>query len=370
MSNISTAELVSAVDRSLDEAVQKHQRTVDEKLSGLDAKFRDLELNALCGIKGGTHRAPRSLAATIAKSDNFKHFANREVKQFAMPFDRELKSLVNEGAGSTSDDGYNTHPERAPGLFNDPRRPLTLLDAFPTQQVSSATFEFVRLNGYTNSAAEQGEEGSTKAETALPTDLKSVRHATIAHWLVASEQVLQDVPGLDMQVSNLLRYGVLAKAEELIVKGTGDIEGLETVGTAFAGETGEDMATAISRAEAHLAATGWRGSHVVMNPNDWHAMRTQKRGSSDDAFIVGSWMNPPSLNAWGLQVVTSPSVTAGTSIVLDASQVAILDRMQAMVEFFRQDGHQARSNLITIRSEARLGFAVFAPTAVQLVTLP
>lgn len=365
MSN-DTDRLIKAVKTTLDEAVESYEGNLDE----LKSRLQHLETETLCGFKGSQHRAPSSLAATIAKADNFKHFVNREIKQFGLPVVQDLKSLVNVGAASSNDDAYDTHPERAPGLFNDPRRPLTLLDAFPTQRVSSATFEFIRLNGYTNSAAEQGEEGSAKAETALPTDLKSVRHATIAHWLPASEQVLQDVPGLDMQISNLLRYGVLAKAEELIVKGTGDIEGLETVGTAFAGDTGEDMATAISRAEAHLAATGWRGSHVVMNPNDWHDMRTQKRGSSDDAFVVGSWMSPPSMNAWGMQVAVSPSVTEGTSIVLDASQVAILDRMQAIVEFFRTDNVNVRSNLVTLRAEARMGFAVFAPAAVQLVTLP
>jgi len=74
------------------------------------------------------------------------------------------------------------------------------------------------------------------------------------------------------------------------------------------------------------------------------------------------------LNAWGLAVVTTPSVSAGTAIVLDANQVAILDRQAVTVEAFRQDGTNVQQNLITIRGEARIGFACFAPTAVRLVT--
>ena len=73
-------------------------------------------------------------------------------------------------------------------------------------------------------------------------------------------------------------------------------------------------------------------------------------------------------NIWGLSVVTTPAVTAGRPIVLDSSQVAILDRMSAVVEAFRTDATNIRENLITLRAETRLGFAVYAASAVRLVS--
>ena len=361
-------EAVSAEVKSLKaqnaDLIQKHE--------GLASMFREFEQATLTTATGGqlrTARAKKSLAEQFSGSDSFKAFLGRETKSASFATDRTLKALVNEGAADSNATEYPTQAQRDPNLANDPRRRLSLLEALPTRPMVSATFEWVSLDGYSNAAAEQGLEGEEKAEAGLPNELKTVRAATVAHFLPASEQVLQDTPGLAMQIESLLRYGVQAKAEALIVGGTGNIQGLETVGTAFPGETGEDMATAISRAEAHLAAIGWSGTHCIMHPQDWHAMRTQKRGSSDDSFVVGSWMNPPTLNAWGLEIVTSPSVTLGTAIVLDASQVAILDRMSAVVEAFREDGSNVRENMVTLRSEARMAFAVFAPSAVQLVTV-
>jgi len=340
-----------------------------EKSEGLAARFQEFEQNALCGMRSGIMTQRRkSLGAEFAESESFRSLVARESKNAAITKSSFLKNLVNDGADSTGDDAYPTQSQRDPRLANDPRRRLTLLEALPTIPVTSSTFDYVSLNGYANSAAEQSGEGVAKAETSMPIELKTVRPATIAHWLPASEQVLSDVPQLSNQISSLLAYGVRAKAESLIVAGSGIIQGLEQIGTAFNGSTGESMEIAISAAQADMEADGWMASHVLLNPADWHAMRTRRRGASDDAFVVGSWMNPPSLNAWGLAVVTTPSVSAGTAIVLDANQVAILDRQAVTVEAFRQDGTNVQQNLITIRGEARIGFACFAPTAVRLVT--
>ncbi len=351
-------------------ALKAQNQELVEQNEGLAARFQEFEQRELTGMRGVHHAAPRkTLGDQFAESDGFQAMTEGSARNATFATKAYLKSVVNDGADSSGDDAYDAPAQRDPRLANDPRRRLTLLDALPTIGVDSATFEYVELDdAYSNAADEQTNEGDTKAEASLPTNLKSVRPATLAHWLPASEQVLADVPMLQQQIANLLNYGVRAKAENLIVGGNGVISGLEQVGTAFTGDSGDTMEIAISDAQATMEAEGWLASHVIMHPQDWHTMRTRRRGSSDEAFVVGSWMNPPTLNAWGMQVVTSPSVTQGTSIVIDSSQVAILDRQAVQVEAFRQDATNVRENLVTIRAEARIGFAVFAPSAVRLVS--
>ena len=352
-------------------SLREQNRELVEKNESLAARFQEFEQTALTTARPGTFgrsKVTKSLGEQFAASDSFQAFVNREAKTATFTSNATLKSLVNIGAGDSNTTEYPTHPERDPRLGNDPRRRLSLLEALPTRPMTSATFEWVSLDGYQNSADEQELEGDTKAVATMPNELKSVRAATVAHYLVASEQVLADTPQLSAQIESLLRYGVMAKGEHLITKGNGIINGLEEVGTAFTAATGLGLADAISEAQATMDAAGWQASHVVLNPIDWHAIRSERAAGGNEQYVASGWNMPATPSIWGLTVVTSPSVTAGRPIVLDSTQTAILDRQSAVVEAFRQDGNQVRENLVTIRAEARMAFACYAPSAVRLVT--
>lgn len=360
--SIDTNELIAAVDST----IERHEQKSREQIATLEAKLRDLETSKLGVMPGTSQRSGVRLGEMLAKSDAFQGLKNRESKSATLSLNHSIKSLVQSGFDSSGDDPYRSQAERDPRLANDPRRPLTLLEALPSLPVSAATFEFVALNGYQNAAAEQGAEGVAKAEASLPTELKSTRIATIAHWLRASEQILQDVPQLTQQIANLMSFGVRSKAESLIIAGSGDIQGLQTVGTAFTASSGLALADAISEASADMAADGWLPSHVLMNPADWHSIRSER--DQEGSYVAQGWGGLVAPSLWGLSVVESASVQAGTPIVIDASQLAVLDRMGAIVELFREDATNVQANLVTLRSEMRLGFACFAPASVRLVS--
>ena len=112
---------------------------------------------------------------------------------------------------------------------------------------------------------------------------------------------------------------------------------------------------------------GWNPGLIILNPTDWHIIRSE-RTATEKAYVAGGWSNPAAPSIWGLPVITTPSLTAGTALILDPSQCAILDRMQARVEIDR-DGDDFSKNLITLRSEIRTGLAVFSPTAVLKMAL-
>ncbi|MBS0218024.1 MAG: phage major capsid protein [Proteobacteria bacterium] len=295
---------------------------------------------------------------------------NRTSKSATVAIDTDLRALFKSVTGDTGAEQWDVNPQRYTGQIGaDPRRVLSLFDVLPRLKVNSNAFEFHRLDSYTNAAAYQATEGSAKAAGAMPTSLLTAPITTIAHYFKASEQVLSDVPALQMQMDNLLRYGVLAKAESELVAGNtaGKIQGLLTQATAFTATAGAKRADDIGEAMTSLRISGWNPGLVILHPTDWHIIRSE-RSATEKLYVAGGWDNPASPSIWNSPVLTTPSLGAGTALILDPSQCAILDRQQVVVEVGR-DGDDFTKNLVTIRGEARLGFAVFSPSAVLKLAL-
>ncbi|TWH77296.1 HK97 family phage major capsid protein [Azomonas agilis] len=284
-----------------------------------------------------------------------------------------LKALTNEGQGAEGSTGYAAQPQRAEGLYNDPRRSLTLLSVLPSLPVTSSTFEYMRLATANNLAAFQIKEGDQKAETNYGMELETANIATVAHWTKASAQVLDDTPALSQKLLSLLEYGVLAKLEaELIlgVGGQGRINGLFSLSTSFtpSGVVNQyDMPPAdrLGAAVVHLQASGWVAGLILMNPVDWHLLASER--DADGQYVLGSPRDPSPLSLWGVPVVLSPSCPRNAAMVLDPAQIAILDRQSPTLMASREDGNNFTSNMVTLLGEMRVGLAVFASGAVLLV---
>jgi HK97 family phage major capsid protein len=353
------------------EAVKDGLKGVEDRFN---AKFDDLATEV--AQKLGT--APDS-AMRGSKSAALPMFGNDEgVRRFAS--DRSLKSmsvnialppntLFKAVVGDVTTGGdlvYNVAPQRDPRLANFPARRLTVFDVLPRLQASSNAFEYNALDGYTSAAAFQANEGAAKAAGTMPTELLSAPICTIAHYFKLSEQVLADAPALQAQVSNLLAYGVMAKASAEILVGStsGKIQGLATQATgSYNLTTTASLADQIGDAVTALDVAGWRPDLVVMHPSDWFAIRSERTSTLTGEYIANGWAGPAEQGIWGMRVVTDPSVPAGQPLVLDSSQVAILDRMQTRVEFGRS-GDDMTNNLITALGECRIGLVVFAPSAI------
>jgi HK97 family phage major capsid protein len=340
-----------------------------------DAKLRELrdqmaDLAQRQGTPSGFNATPfKSLGSIVSGSAQLAQLLNRETKSVMIPApELSLKTLVGD-AGGVDHTPVNIQPQRAPGMYNAPYRPLSLLEVMPRVPVISNAFEFIALEGYTNASDYQAKEGDLKAEQDLASGVQTANIATIAVTLPASEQVLADAPGLAMFLDAHLRHGVLSKLERELVAGaggTGQINGLLPQATAFTTTAGFSNADTIGQAMAQLQATGWTPGIVVMHPNDWHAIRSAT--ASDGQYVAGGWNQPAGPSIWNVPVVTTAAMTEGTVLVMDPAQVALLDRQSVNVSMGMVMDQFSR-NAITIRCELRAGLAVFAPSAVLKVTL-
>lgn len=339
-----------------------------EKVSTLQASVDEMAVKLACKRGYDTAPAGSRLIADALNGDGMRALREGSANAALLPLAVSINDLR---AATITTDGYGTAPQFDPRIAGVAVRPLSLIDLLPRIPVTAGAFQYNRVTGaYANAADYQALEGDLKANQDVPMGIIDSPIATIAAMTALSEQVLSDAPALQQQVDNLLLYGTSAKLEgELIagIGGTGKITGLLTAGTAFVPTTGASNEDAVSECAAHLQSLGFVPSAVLVNPGDFHKLRTSKASGSGE-YLAGSWNQPPVPSIWGVPAVVSPSVPAGTAVVMDVAQTALLDRQQVRIDLGRVNDDFQR-NTLRVRAELRAGLAVFAPTAVQVVTI-
>ena len=81
--------------------------------------------------------------------------------------------------------------------------------------------QFVRESGSTNAAAMQAGEGVAKGESAMTFELKNATVETLAHWIPASRQLLEDAASLQDYINSRLLYFLKLKEEDQLLNGNG-----------------------------------------------------------------------------------------------------------------------------------------------------
>jgi HK97 family phage major capsid protein len=357
-------------------ALSVQQNEAAERLAGIEQEVAAMKGRSIHG--GGNVDAAPSVSAEFIKSAQMQAMRDGapgtgRVTLKTGGIKTLTKALNNSGVGQASgNQDYSVQPNRdVSNLWNQPQRRLSLIDALRVLPVSAAAFEYMQLTGFTNAAAVQSKEGDTKAEQTVATTIVTSQIATVAAFVRSSLQVTEDAPQLAYQLDNLLGYGCMAKLENLLINGAGNatdrIKGLLAYATA-ATTSATAAADMIGEALDELDSNGWQASVIVLNPADWGAIQ-RERSTSNGQYILGSARNPAPPSLWSVPVVTSPSLAAGTALVLDGSQLALLDRQEVSVMSSREDGTNFVTNQVTTLAELRAGLAVFSPGAVLSVDL-
>lgn len=371
----STEALVLKHLQDRDEEINRFATDAKETIQGLKDRLHDLEQKsarrgAPAGYGGGDDAIVK-MADAFTKSGQFEALKSGSPTTGRVTVENvAIKSLTNAGQGVAGSTSYSATAQRQPGLYNDPRRDLSLLDYLPSLPASSATFEYMQIKDYTNNATEQEEEGQQKAQTSIDAELETANIATVAHWTRASKQVLDDTPALGQQIGNLLNYGLLEKLESRLIAGPGGkgkIKGLIGYAVPHVVVGTLKPVDAIGQAVTAMKTSGWQARLIIMNPDDWFSISSER--DADGQYVLGSPRDPAPPVLWGVPVITSGSMPAGTVLLLDTTQVAMLDREQPTLMLSREDGNNFTSNLVTLLAELRAGLAVFSTGAVRSVDI-
>lgn len=259
-------------------------------------------------------------------------------------------------------------PERG-GVILAPQRRLTIRDLVAPGTTNSNAYEYVRETGFTNNAAVVG-EGMAKPYSDLKFELENANVRTIAHLFKGSRQILDDAAALQSFIDARARYGLLLAEEAQLLYGNGtgnNLHGIIPQAQVYAAPAGVVVQAAqrIDRIRlALLQATlaEFPSTGVVLNPIDWAAIELLKDG--EGRYIIGKPQEGTAPRLWNLPVVETQAIVQDQFLVGAFSLAAqILDRMGIEVLVSTENDKDFENNMVTIRAEERLAFAVYRPEA-------
>jgi HK97 family phage major capsid protein len=311
----------------------------------------------------------------LKESDSVQRFlrgesdkAKFEVKYLNI-FDRKDFTAASS-AGFATSGVYQI--DRTPGIVLEARRRVHPQDIIPSRPTSLAYVDFVKVNAAIADASPQGGETVTKFENATTVNTTSRKVETIATFIKASKQALSDWSELEGYLNGALFYAVQKKIGAEVYAGVGTtnyLSGLVTNATAFntallSASAGWTKIDAIAAAAQQVdIAEEEPANFVMLNPQDaWDIRRTK---DDEGRYLIGNPTANAPFNLWGLNVVESTVVTAGTFLVGSTSPAAaeIRNRQGITVELFTQNEDDPIKNVVTIRAEARLALVVYRPGA-------
>ncbi|WP_454826040.1 phage major capsid protein [Paraburkholderia xenovorans] len=365
-------EVKSAGEKALTEAKNAGalsadtKKAVDEllvKQGELQARLTEAEQKlARRGSEGGEQ--VKSLGQLVTEHEGVKAMmANREGKARVA-----LKAITSATTNADGSAGALVETQRLQGIIAPPERRMTVRDLITPGRTGSNAIEYMRETGFTNNAAIQATEGAAKAESTMKFDLQTTTVATIAHFVKASKQILDDAAMLGSYIDGRLRYGLAFVEEMQLLMGSGaggNLNGIYTQATAYAAPFVLDGATnidtlrlALLQAElAEFPATG-----IVLHPADWTRIELTK--TTEGAYLFA---NPQSIAGpvlWGRPIVATQAMTIDEFLVGAFKLGAqVFDREDANVLVSTEDADNFTKNMVTIRAEERLGLAVYRPQA-------
>ncbi len=341
--------------------VLRVSESLKDRVETLETRQLDLEQSAASRRRISSGGASASWGETVVESDSYRAFVANSCKgRVKIPVSNAITSATGSG-------GALVRPDRDANGVTLPRRRLLVRALLGQGRTGSNLVEYFREKTFTNNANVVS-EGGLKPESVLEYELENAPVRTIAHWIPASRQVMDDAPQLGTLIDTSLVYGLNIKeeAELLYGDGTGEhLYGMIPQATAFEISRIEALDTridvlrhAISQAEeADLPASG-----VILNTRDWLSILGTK-DTTGDYISNGPWSGGPG-TIWGLPVVWTNGIDVGDFLV-GAFETAtqIYDRMDPEVLVSDEDRDNFIKNMLTVRAEKRLAFAVKRPAA-------
>lgn len=354
-------------------AMAEEHASLIKEMPSMKDRLKAIEQMVADGPKGKQDR-PKTMGQEFIESDSFKNFKSGGTTKAKI----EVKNTIT-GESSTSPQNPNdtiVPAHRLPGIVPGAFRMLNLLDFVNTGTTSSNQIEYTRELLWTNDAEEQN-EGLQKNESDLTFELITDPVRTIAHFIKASKQILDDAPMLVSYIDRRMSHGVLQRLQRQIINGNGvspRLSGLATTGrhTAFTPTSGDTRFDTVNRQKYAIMNSDYMANFVLLNPADFGTMERTKAGASGTGAYAGadgaamSYINNgivPML--WGLPVILSNEVASGKVFIGDSNQFQLFVREGVVVEMFEQDDTNVQKNLLTIRAEMRAAFAVYTPNAIR-----
>ena len=323
----------------------------------------------------------KSIGEQLVATNAYQAYVENGVK--GVDSNVEFKTTLNTT-------GYPPESLRAPGILETAlRNPDSVIGLFDQIQTSQNAYVYLEETTFDNQAGSIAEAGDISAtlESALAFTERTESIRKMATFLPVTDELLSDVAGIQGYVNSRLSTMMKLNMDNQLINGDGSApnltgvlnkSGINTFDYAlpYAGELGKlgQIYQAITeiRKDAFVEPDA-----IVMHPSDWYDIVTSvtdvdTSGSKNPLFVVaGGFGADAAPRIWGLRVVPSTVIAAGTMLVGkfgggDAAQVILREGVDLAVSDSHSDFFA--KNQLAIRLTMRLGFAIYRPAAFCTIT--
>lgn len=388
------AEL-SEKDRTSDE-VRKSIKSLQTEREDLDFEYRairtasqaklDIETNADARAfpqSTGEGYDARSAGEMVLESPNY---TNRESRggNFAVELRGKFRDEWRSGweTRAVVDDSTGTsallRPVGQPYLPTQAidRRKLWLRDAMAGGNTTLAAIPYVReLNAGTNATAAatvapQGTKPDSQVQ--FVDDLAPVRD--IAVLMTITNQTFEDNQVVVSYINGRLSYMVALREEAQFLSGNGTAPNLKGIlsysGVQAQANVNGDVGQSIAAGIGQIMVVNGYPNAVVMHPSDYWPFVSNRAAGGSGTYDAGTPFSMTAMTVWGLPIIVTTGITAGTALVGDFRLGAqYFDRNTFKIESFEQHSDYAATNKRLLRAEERVALAVYRPDWFTVVDL-
>lgn len=255
-------------------------------------------------------------------------------------------------------------PMILPGALRRPR----VADLLPQGTTNQAAVKYLEETTTTNAIAATL-EGAAKPEITLVFTERTAPVRKIAGIIKVTDETLDDQPLLRSYLDTRLRTLHAIAEDDELVNGDGTaphLNGLITASTNTEAKTagaGDNIPDTFYRAMTKIRTTSFlEPSGGILHPTNWQSVQLMK--TTDGLYIWGSPADPAPERLWGVPIVVTPVIAAGTGQVGAYDTATLLARRSAVnIEIATENEDDWRKNIIAIRVESREALIVFRPLA-------
>ena len=332
---------------------------------------------------------PKGLGDQVRESRAYKSFM--EDGQLNISSEVKYNPLL-ESKTLLTETGYPPSVVRSDLIVPTPlRNPNSVIDLFSVIPTDTYQYKYLEETTFTNNSAEVAEAGAFgESAIAFTENTENIRKFGVS--IPVTEELLSDVASVNGYLDSRLKTMLQLRLDsELInvdgsapnIRGILNKSGINTFDfSSYAGNLGRigQLYQAITeiRKDAFMEADA-----ILMHPSDWNDVVTTVTsdfaGTSSagyagkDPLFVGAGMfgNGVNPSIWGVKVVPTTAITAGTVLVGTfggglASHIITREGMEVAMsdshdDFFTKDK-------VMMKASMRLGFAIYRATAFCSIT--
>lgn len=356
--SVKTAEQIKTAEARM-ESIAGDLKEIGERFDDFEAKSKR--------IQDGQPGARKSMGDQFTESEAYEDLKARGFRGDSAGV--EMKDISGDSASA----GALLTPYLRDQILSEPNQIVFARQLLQNIPVNTDAVQIFRELKFTNNAgiqdAPSGGDLQKKPESDLTFESANIPVETIAHYVIASRQILSDAPRLRAHIDGRLVYGLNLVMDQQILYGDGTgqnftglmVDGdVQDVGKIPSGGTRIDhVRAAITKAQL---ANYYNVNGLVMGPEDWAAIETAK--GTDGHYIWVNVQDGGTSRLWRVPVVVSNAMTKGDFILGDFTLgAAVYTREGVTVRTSESHADYFVRNGVAVLAEERAALGVELPKA-------